>query len=58
MFAARIEIPAERSGRGRSDRRWPSLPETREEPEDSAAERAALQAWERRRRLDREQQGV
>ena len=60
MFAARIEtVPAERSGRGRRERRWPSLPEPpREEPEEPAAERAAFQAWERRLRLDREQQGV
>jgi hypothetical protein len=42
--------------------RWPALPDRPlddpDDPDNPAAERAAQQSWERRQRLDREQQGV
>jgi hypothetical protein len=39
--------------------RWPALPDRPlDDPDNPAAERAVQQSWERRQRLDREQQGV
>jgi hypothetical protein len=59
-FSARVETaPVARPARQSGARRWPSLPEPpRDEPEEPAAERAAVRSWERRQRLDREQQRV
>ena len=58
-FSAHVETAAAvRPARQNGARRWPSLPEPpRDEPEEPAAERAAVRSWERRQRLDREQQG-